>query len=143
MSKARDSAIRLLQLTMIASVILPAALLAYASWFTYREVHAVADERITRSLDVMQEQSLKVFQTVDRTFAEINEIVRGMSDAEIRATQPQLQPRLSRIVAAMPQLYAILLVGGDGKPLVASMLASAADRRAVRRPRLFPGPNRP
>ena len=124
MSKARDSAIRLLQLTMIASVILPAALLAYASWFTYREVHAVADERITRSLDVMQEQSLKVFQTVDRTFAEVNEIVRGMSDAEIRAAQPRLQPRLSRIVAAMPQLYAILLVGGDGKPLVASMLAS-------------------
>ena len=124
MSKARDSAIRLLQLTMIASVILPAALLAYASWFTYREVHAVADERITRSLDVMQEQSLKVFETVDRTFAEVNEIVRGMSDAEIRAAQPRLQPRLSRIVAAMPQLYAILLVGRDGKPLVASMLAS-------------------
>ena len=124
MSKARDSAVRLLQVLMIASVVLPAALFAYASWFTYREVHAVADERITRSLDVMQEQSLKVFETVDRTFAEVNEIVRGMSDEEIRAAGPRLEPRLARIVAAMPQLDAIVLVGRDGRPLVASMLAS-------------------
>jgi len=124
MTKARDSAVRLLQLMMIASVVLPAALLAYATWFTYRDVNAVAEERMTRSLEVMQEQSLKVFETVDRTFAEVNEIVRGMSDEEIRAAQPRLQPRLNRIVAAMPQLYAILLVGRDGRLLVASMLAS-------------------
>ncbi len=124
MSKARDSAVRLLQLMMIASVVLPAALFGYASWFTYREVHAVADERLTRSLDVMQEQSLKVFETVDRTFAEVNEIVRGMSDDEICAAQPRLEPRLARIVAVMPQLYAILLVGRDGRPLAASNLAA-------------------
>jgi two-component system, NtrC family, sensor kinase len=124
MSKARDWAVRLLQVLMIASVVLPAALFGYASWFTYRDVHAVADERITRSLDVMQEQSLKVFETVDRTFAEVNEIVRGMSDQEIGAAAPRLEPRLARIVAAMPQLDAIVLVGRDGRPLVASMLAS-------------------
>ena len=124
MNKARDSAVRLLQLMMIASVALPAALFAYASWFTYREVHAVADERLTRSLDVMQEHSLKVFETIDRTFAEVSEIVRGMSDDEIRAAQPRLQPRLARIVAVMPQLYSILLVGRDGQPLLASNLAA-------------------
>ncbi len=143
MSNARDSAIRLLQLTMIASVILPAALFAYASWFTYREVHAVADERITRSLDVMQEQSLKVFETVDRTFAEVNEIVRGMSDAEIRAAQPQLQPR------ALPHRRgdAAALRHPVGRPRRQAARCQharlGADRRTVRRPRLFPGPNRP
>ena len=109
---------------MIASVVLPAALFAYASWFTYREVHAVADERLTRSLDVMQEHSLKVFETIDRTFAEVNEIVRGMSDDEIHAAQSRLEPRLARIVAVMPQLYSILLVGRDGRPLLASNLAA-------------------
>jgi two-component system, NtrC family, sensor kinase len=124
MNKARDSAVRLLQLMMIASVALPAALFAYASWFTYREVHAVADERLTRSLDVMQEHSLKVFETIDRTFAEVNEIVRGMSDDDIRAAQQRLEPRLARIVAVMPQLYSILLVGRDGRPLLASNLAA-------------------
>ena len=58
------------------------------SWVSYRDFYAVADERIDRSLDVLQEHALKVFETVDRTFAEVDEIVRGMSDDEIRAAQP-------------------------------------------------------
>ena len=124
MSTARESAVSVLQLMMIASVVLPAALFAYASWVSYRDISAVADERILRSLDVMQEQSLKVFETVDRTFAEVNEIVRGMSDDEIRAAEPRLHQRLASIVAMMPQLHAILLVGRDGRPLVASTLAA-------------------
>jgi len=124
MSSARETAIRLLLLMMIASVALPATLFVYASWVSYHEIHAVADERIRRSLDVMQEQALKVFQTVDRTFAEVNEIVRGMSDDEIRADAPQLHERLAGIVATMPQLYGIMLVGGDGRPLAASTLVA-------------------
>jgi two-component system NtrC family sensor kinase len=127
MSTARESAIRLLQLMMIASLVLPAALFAYAAWLSYRDIHAVADERILRSLDVMQEQSLKVFQTIDRTFAEVNEVVRGMSDEEIRTAQPHLHERLAGIVATMPQLHAILLLGRDGRPLVASTLESVPD----------------
>ena len=120
MSTARESAIRLLRLMMIASLVLPAALYAYACWVGYRDIHAVADERIERSLDVMQEQSLKVFETIDRTFAEISEIVRGMSDEDIRANAPRLHERLAAIVATMPQLNAILIIGGDGRALAAS-----------------------
>ncbi len=122
MSSARESAIRLLQLTMIAAVVLPAALFAYAAWVSYRDIHAVADERIVRSLDVMQEQALKVFQTVDRTFAEVNEIVRGETDADIRVEEPRLHDRLAAIVGTMPQLHAILLVGHDGRPLATSLI---------------------
>src|SRR6185369_3682246 len=127
MSTARESAVRLLQWMMIASVVLPAALFAYASWVSYRDVHAVTDERVGRSLDVMQEHALKVFQTVDRTFAEVNEILRGMSEEDIRVDQPRLHERLARIVATMPQLYGILLVDRDGRPLAASTLAAAPD----------------
>ena len=142
MSSARESAIRLLQLMMIASLVLPAALFAYASWVNYRDIHAVADERIVRSLDVMQEQALKVFQTVDRTFAEVNEIVRGMSDDEIRAAQPRLHPRLAAIVAH----HAATLrhpVRRPRRPAAGRQLARrGAGRRQLRRSRLFPGPDR-
>ena len=107
MSSARESATRLLQSMMVAAVVLPAALFGYACWIGYSDIHSVADERIVRSLDVMQEQALKVLQTVDRTFAEVNEIVRGMSDEDIRVDQPRLHERLASIVATMPQLQAI------------------------------------
>jgi two-component system, NtrC family, sensor kinase len=124
MRTERESAIRLLQLMMIASLVLPAALLAYAGWNDYADVQSVADERIDRSLDVMQEHALKVFETVDRTFAEVNEVVRGMSDDQIRAAQATLHPRLERIAGVMPQLQAIVLVGRDGRPLASSKLTS-------------------
>jgi two-component system NtrC family sensor kinase len=127
MSSERESATRLLQLMMIASLVLPAVLFAYASWASYRDVNAAADERILRSLDAMQEQALRVFQTVDRTFAEVNEITRGMSNSDIRAAQPRLHPRLQLIVGTLPQLDAILIIGRDGAPLAASHVATVPD----------------
>jgi two-component system NtrC family sensor kinase len=122
MRTERESAIRLLKLMMIASLVLPAALYGYACWVSYRDIHAGADERIERSLDVQQEQALKVFETVDRTFAEVDEVVRGLSDDQIRAAQATLHPRLARIAEVMPQLQAIVLIGRDGRPLASSAL---------------------
>ncbi|MGA7959829.1 MAG: hypothetical protein WCA26_22535, partial [Xanthobacteraceae bacterium] len=113
MRTERDSAIRLLQLLMVASLVFPAALFAYASYNDYHDVYAVADERIDRSLDVLQEQTLKVFETVDRIFPEVGEVVRGMSDDQIRGAQASLTPRLQRIVGVMPQVQAITLIGAD------------------------------
>ncbi|HXW40485.1 MAG TPA: ATP-binding protein [Xanthobacteraceae bacterium] len=120
MRTERDSAIRLLKLLMVASLAFPAALLAYASYNDYHDVYAVADERITRSLDVLQEQALKVFETVDRVFPEVEEVVRGMSNDQIRAAQPSLTARLQRIVGVMPQLQSIVVIDRDGRPLAAS-----------------------
>jgi two-component system NtrC family sensor kinase len=122
MRTERESAIRLLQWMMIASLVLPAALFGYAAWNDYRDVQVTADERIARSLDVMQEQALRVFQTVDRTFAEVGEVVRGMPDAQIRDAQASLHQRLQRIVEVMPQIQAIVLIGRDGRPLASSAL---------------------
>jgi two-component system NtrC family sensor kinase len=122
MRTARKSAVRLLKLMMIASLVLPATLYVYAAWISYRDIQAVADERIDRSLDVEQQQALKVFETIDRTFAEVDEIVRSLSDDQIRAAQPSLHPRLERIVGVMPQVQAIVLIGRDGRPLASSAL---------------------
>ena len=86
MLSARQSAVRLLQLMMIASVVLPAVLFAWASWLGYRHEYAIADERIERSLDILHEHTLKVFQTVERSIAEVDEIVYP-----VRATVPSVE----------------------------------------------------
>jgi two-component system, NtrC family, sensor kinase len=123
MRSARQSAIRLLQLVMVASVVLPALLFAFAAWLNYRHEHDLADDRIERSLDILHEHTLKVFQTVERAIAEVDEIMRGMADDDIRSDQPRLHERLKRIVEAMPQLRAIFLIDREGRPLVSSQLA--------------------
>jgi two-component system NtrC family sensor kinase len=122
MRSARQSAIRLLQLMMVASLVLPAVLFVFASWINYRHEQFVADERIERSLDILHEHALKVFQTVERAIAEVNEITRGMSDDEIRAQQPFLHERFKQIVAEMPQSQAIMLIDRNGRPLASSSL---------------------
>jgi two-component system NtrC family sensor kinase len=123
MLSPRQSAVRLLQLMMIASVVLPAALFSWASWLTYRHEYAIADDRIERSLDILHEHTLKVFQTVERSIAEVDEIMRDLSDEAVRSDQPRLHDRLHRIVAALPQVRAIFLIDRNGQPLVSSQFA--------------------
>jgi two-component system, NtrC family, sensor kinase len=134
MRSARQSAIRLLQLMMVASVVLPLVLFGFAAWLNYRHEEEVADDRIERSLDILHEHTLKVFQTVEGAIAEVNEIVRGMPDDAIRADQPRLHERMKRIVEVLPQLRAVFLIDGDGRPLASSQLVQVpADLRSRER----------
>ncbi|HKF13422.1 MAG TPA: ATP-binding protein [Xanthobacteraceae bacterium] len=120
MRSARRSAVRLLQLMLVASIVLPLMLFFFAGWVNYRNERSIADERIERSLDILHEHTLKVFQTVERSIAEVNEIVRGMPDEEIREQQPRLHERIKRIVEDLPQLRAIFLIDRDARPLLSS-----------------------
>jgi two-component system NtrC family sensor kinase len=120
MLTARHAAIRLLKLTMVASLVFPAVLFAFAGWVSYRNFERVTDERIYRSLDILHEHALKVLQTLDRTFAEVDEIVRGMSDDDIRRNEAPLHQRLDQIVQALPQLQGMAIIDRNGHPLVSS-----------------------
>src|SRR5271165_4965199 len=111
---ARHAAIRLLKLMMVASLVLPAVLFAFAASVSYRNFERVTDERIDRSLDILHEHALKVLQTIERTFAEIDEITRGMSDDDIRLNEGPLYERLKRIVEVMPQLQGIAIIDRNG-----------------------------
>jgi two-component system NtrC family sensor kinase len=108
---------------MVASVVLPAVLFIFASWLSYRHEYSVADDRIERSLDILHEHTLKIFQTVERAMAEVEEIVRDLPDDVVRSDQARLHARLKNIVDALPQLRAIFLVDREGNPLVSSQFA--------------------
>ena len=58
----RALTIRLIRLAMAAAVVLPLSLFAYGAWTTYRSLRVLADERLLRSLDVLQEEAAKTFE---------------------------------------------------------------------------------
>jgi two-component system, NtrC family, sensor kinase len=126
MLTARHAAIRLLKLMMVASLVLPAVLFAFAASVSFRNFQQVTDERINRSLDILHEHALKVLQTVERTFSEIDEVVRGMSDDDIRLNEGPLHARLKRIVDALPQMQGIAIMDRTGHPLVTSSVFPAS-----------------
>jgi two-component system NtrC family sensor kinase len=131
MPSARQSAIRVLQLMMAASVVLPVLLFLVAAVLNYRSQRVVADDRIERSLDIAHENAVKVFQTGERAIAEAEEVVRGMPDEAIAANQPQLHARLKQIVDAVPQFQAVLVVDRRGKPIASSVLATIPSQVSV------------
>jgi len=120
MLTARHAAIRLLKLMMVASVVLPAVLFVFASWMSYRSIAAETDDRIDRSLDILHEHALKVLQTIQVTFGQIDEVTRAMSDDDIRRNEVPLHARLVKIVNTLPQLQGIAIIDRNGHLLVSA-----------------------
>ena len=77
MQRAQRNSLRLLQWMMAASLALPVALFVIAASISYGSTRDIADREIERTLDVAHEHALKVFETIDRSLAELNEVVRG------------------------------------------------------------------
>jgi two-component system NtrC family sensor kinase len=130
---AQRNSLRLLQWMMAASLALPIALFGIASTISYTSTKDIADREIERTLDVAHEHALKVFETIDRSLAEINEVVRGLPDEVIRAREPALYQRLKRLSDSLPQLKSAWIFDANGRSLVNSLASpppeqSFADR---------------
>ena len=127
MDLSQFSAIRLLRLAMLAAFVLPLILFIFMAVTSYRATQRVADQRIERTVNILHEHGLKVFETVERAIAETNEIVRDMSDEQIRANERELHDRLRAVVVSLPQLRSLWIFGPDGRALVNSIAYPTPD----------------
>jgi signal transduction histidine kinase/CheY-like chemotaxis protein len=122
MQSQRATVIRLLQFAMAAALVLPIGLFAYASSVTYRSISTAADERINRSLDVMHEQALRVFRSVELAFGHVDDMVHGLSHEQIEANERSLHERLAVIDKNLEQADSIWIIDRDGHPLASSQV---------------------
>ncbi|MBB4393528.1 two-component system NtrC family sensor kinase [Bradyrhizobium sp. ERR14] len=114
---------------MAASLALPVALFIITSAISYTSTRDIADREIERTLDVVHEHALKVFETIDRSLAELNEVVRGLPDDVIRAREPALHRRLKRLTDSLPQLKSAWIFDADGRALVNSLASPPPELR--------------
>nr|WP_246583547.1 hybrid sensor histidine kinase/response regulator [Bradyrhizobium iriomotense] len=114
---------------MVASLALPIALFAIASTISYTSTRDIADREIERTLDVAHEHALKVFETIDRSLSELNEVVRGLPDDVIRAREAVLHRRLKRLTDSLPQLKSAWIFDANGKALVNSLVSPPPELR--------------
>src|SRR5580698_8520462 len=118
--QARNLTIRLIRLAMAAALLVPCLLFSYASWVGYRNAAALADERLTRSLDVQQEEALKAFQLIDLTLGNAANLVAGMSDQDIRSNEPRLYLEFKKFTDAIPVVQSVWIYDKDGHASVSS-----------------------
>src|ERR1700756_3085739 len=112
---------------MAASLALPLALFLFASAMSRISTGDAADQEIQRTLDVAHEHALKVFETIDRSLAEVTEVVRGMSDADLVAREKELHQRLRQVATALPQVKSVWVFDANGRALVNSLVQPAPD----------------
>lgn len=111
-----------LQVLLVATLVGPALFFSYTIWANYQRIEEQTSERMASAIDVVQEHTLKAFQTVERTIAETNEIFRDLSPEQIRADEARYQARLRRTQDALPQIESIWVFDRDGRPLVSSTI---------------------
>ena len=88
---------------------------------------AAADERIERSIDVMQQQALRVSRP---STAPLPRSMKWCAACPIRTSTPHrssLHARLERIQGVMPQVQTIMIIGRDGRPLASSRMETVLE----------------
>jgi two-component system NtrC family sensor kinase len=121
------NSLRLLQWMMAGSLALPLALFIFASAVSYVSIHDTADREIERTLDVAHEHALKVFETIDRSVSEIDEMIEGIPDADIKSREQALHTRLKQLTDSLPQMKSAWVFDARGHTLVNSLAFPAPD----------------
>ena len=110
-----------LRIMILACIALPLLLFAYQGYISYVSTFAGADLEIARTRDIAREHAVKVLETIERSLAEVNEIVRGRSDDDIRANERVIHERLRTIDQALPQMKSVWVIDATGRPLATSL----------------------
>ena len=127
MQTAQRNSLRMLQWMMVASLALPLALFAFASAISWVSINETADREIARTLDVVHEHALKVFETIDRSLSEIAEVIRGIPDADIVSREQTLHARLKQLADSLPQVKSAWVFDANGHALVNSLVVPAPE----------------
>jgi PAS domain S-box-containing protein len=111
---------RPLRLLLPAAVVLPLAALGASAWFTWQEAWRSAERELVRTTDASAEYVRRVLDGHRTAVDRINDLLRGLTDAEIRAREPQLHQALREMVADQPQLQTAYVGDRTGRLLVSA-----------------------
>jgi hypothetical protein len=106
------SSVRLYQVLLVASVVVPAALFAAAAWQNYRDVLREGRDAIARTTAIMQEHARKVFETAELAIGQTNERIGDESWETI--SSPATSEFLRRLKAPLDQLVSVWIVDRNG-----------------------------
>jgi signal transduction histidine kinase len=114
----RFNATRLLWALAILAIALPIAFFSAFGWFSYHQHFQNVRSQLVRTLDVVREHAIRVFETHVLTVTQVELLTRGLSDDEIRAREAELSAELRRMVDAYPHVQDIWVIDAEGRPLV-------------------------
>ncbi|MEA2839040.1 MAG: hypothetical protein QOF41_370 [Methylobacteriaceae bacterium] len=107
---------------LVAVVALPLLLFAVSSYLSYQTFVEEARAQLERTLDAIHEHAAKVFETHELVFNQVDQMLGGMSDDDIRAHEEEIHKRLGTLDARLDQIDEIFLLGRDGHALASGQI---------------------
>lgn len=140
------SRLRLLDLLLLASILLPALLFGIVAVHDRSQALAAARRNLLATLDALQGQAERVLQFQALALGAVDERLRGLTEAEVLAGAASYQAYLAALRAHAGAEIGIVVFGADGRPLVEAEHAAprreidVSDRDYFRRHRDDPSP---
>jgi two-component sensor histidine kinase len=103
---------------LIASILLPALVFLAVAWQDRVQSVETARRDLLATLDTLQGQAEKVFQFQALALGATDELLRGLSDAAIRAEGPARQAQLAALRRHAGAEIGLVVFGADGRPVV-------------------------
>ena len=112
------SAARVLIALVVLSVLLPVSFFSWLAISTYKQGMADARERLDRTVEVIREHAIKVFETHLLAAQQVDEILFDLSSEQIRSREEELHQRLKILTNRLSQVQDIWVLDRNGIPLV-------------------------
>jgi PAS domain S-box-containing protein len=105
---------------LAAAVLLPLGLTALASWSAWQDAWRNAHTQATHAAEAGAEYVGRVLDGHRMAVDRINDLLRGLPDAEIRAREAELHAVLRALIADTPQLQTAYVLDRHGRFLVSA-----------------------
>lgn len=99
---------------LFAAVVLPAAVLGVVAALDWRNTWREAERELLRSADAAAEYSLRILHSHRLAADRVNDLLHGLSDAEIRAREKELHERLRALIPSLPLVQTVAVLDRDG-----------------------------
>ena len=113
-------AIRTLQVLLVGTIVVPLLLGAIGGYLSYRASYEGAASALAEAVAVAEENTTKVLDTHMLVAARIDDLLTGLSDAQIRADEAALHERIAKQIADLPQVAAAWVIDAGGRELVSA-----------------------
>jgi two-component system NtrC family sensor kinase len=120
MRNSEPAAVRQLYVVLAAVILLPLLLFIWSAWNSYRQHFSEATDRLRNTVEIASEHVTHVLNTHQLIIEQINQLVAGLSDEQIRGEEGQLHERLRFLADSYNQVSAIFVFDADCRGLVSS-----------------------
>lgn len=123
-----------LAVLVAAAFLLPMAILAVASWITWRAIWEESDRELLHASEMLGEYAHRVIDGHARIAGRLVEGLEGADVDVIGVAETELQERIGRFVADLPLVRGVLLFDADGRILLRTGEARTPPRRFLPMP---------